>query len=116
MRRSPFTFSAASTCRFGRDGRPASPRTRRLRVPTPERIRAALLLALLPVAVFAAEPVQLRWLGDAAPAAPNGITWGVPWPKAAVQKTDSFALTAADGKSLPVQSWPLAFWPDGSVK
>jgi hypothetical protein len=25
-------------------------------------------------------------------------------------------LTAADGKALPVQTWTLAYWPDGSIK
>src|SRR5690606_37158597 len=28
----------------------------------------------------------------------------------------TFALTADDGTSVPVQSWPLAYWPDGSLK
>jgi hypothetical protein len=27
-----------------------------------------------------------------------------------------FSLTAADGKELPLQSWTLAYWPDGSIK
>jgi hypothetical protein len=29
---------------------------------------------------------------------------------------DRLTLTAADGKTIPVQSWPLAYWPDGSLK
>jgi hypothetical protein len=32
-----------------------------------------------------------------------------------VRKEQTFTLTA-DGKSLPLQSWPLAYWPDGSIK
>ena len=28
----------------------------------------------------------------------------------------TFALTDADGKAVPVQSWPIAYWPDGSLK
>ena len=60
--------------------------------------------------------VTLKWLDGAAPAAPESVSWGVPWPKGALQKTDSLALTTADGKPVPVQTWPLACWPDGSVK
>ncbi|HVS54530.1 MAG TPA: hypothetical protein VHD62_19395 [Opitutaceae bacterium] len=78
-----------------------------------------LAALLLPLAVgVAAEPapVALHWLGDAAPAAPDGVSWGVPWPKGALQKNDPLALKTADGTSVPVQSWPLAYWPDGSIK
>jgi len=46
----------------------------------------------------------------------EGVSWGVPWPKGAVQKSDSLTLRAADGTSGGDATWPLAFWPDGSVK
>lgn len=62
------------------------------------------------------ESVPIGWLGDEAPAVRSGISWGVPWPKNTVSKEQTFILTASDGKSLPVQSWPLAYWPDGSLK
>jgi hypothetical protein len=84
-------------------------------------LRLALLLVCwgaLNVA-FAAEPaspVTLRWLGDAAPASPNGISWGVPWPKGAVTPNTSMRLTTSEGRRIEVQTWPLAYWPDGSVK
>jgi len=29
---------------------------------------------------------------------------------------ETFTLTGADGKTLPLQNWPLAYWPDGSMK
>ncbi len=58
----------------------------------------------------------LRWLDVNAPAVSVGVSWGVPWPKGAVAKEQRFALTGADGKSLLLQSWPLAYWPDGSLK
>ncbi|HTZ21658.1 MAG TPA: Tat pathway signal sequence domain protein, partial [Opitutaceae bacterium] len=64
----------------------------------------------------APQPVQLQWLGQAAPAMPEGVSWGVPWPRGAVQRSDSFALRAADGMAVAMQTWPLAFWPDGSIK
>lgn len=31
-------------------------------------------------------------------------------------RSTSFALTDAEGKGVPVQSAPLAYWPDGSLK
>jgi hypothetical protein len=84
------------------------------------RLARVLPLALLIAgAVSAAEPaapVTLDWLGGAAPAVPAGVSWGVPWPKGAVQPHDALALKAADGQTVPLQTWPLAFWPDGSVK
>ncbi len=58
---------------------------------------------------------QLRWLGDAAPPLESGVSWGVPWPRGAVSKSQTFSLTAG-GAALPLQQWPLAYWPDGSIK
>lgn len=40
----------------------------------------------------------------------------MPWPKGAYQQDQTFALTDGDGKDVPVQSWPIAYWPDGSLK
>ncbi|MBL1065537.1 Tat pathway signal sequence domain protein [Streptomyces sp. 7-21] len=59
--------------------------------------------------------VTVHWLEDR-PAALTGATWGTPWPQGAVPGDQSFALTAADGTAVPLQSWPLAYWPDGSLK
>jgi hypothetical protein len=65
----------------------------------------------------AAEPpsATLHWL-DGPPAPGPGTAWGVPWPRGAVADGGRFALTSADVAAVPVQSWPLAFWPDGSIK
>ena len=63
-----------------------------------------------------AAPVSLAWLGGKAPATPAGVSWGVPWPRGAVRKEQSFRLTTAQGQTLPLQTWPLAYWPDGSLK
>jgi hypothetical protein len=69
---------------------------------------------------FAAEPkiqpVQLSWLHDYSLAQASGVSWGVPWPRGEVKKNQTFTLTTANGEVLPLQSWPLAYWPDGSVK
>ncbi|MRW91430.1 Tat pathway signal sequence domain protein [Duganella sp. FT80W] len=58
----------------------------------------------------------LRWLDGAAPAISTGTTLGVPWPRGQHRATQAFALTTADGKPVAMQSWPLAWWPDGSLK
>ncbi|SDT28250.1 exo-rhamnogalacturonan lyase family protein [Actinoplanes derwentensis] len=63
----------------------------------------------------APESVTLGWL-EGKPGANVGSTWGVPWPKGAVPADSPFALTAADGTAVPVQSWPIGYWPDGSLK
>jgi YetA-like protein len=62
-----------------------------------------------------ASTVALRWLGEKPPLAETGVSWGVQWPQGAVAADSHFELTASE-KNLPVQSWPLAYWPDGSLK
>jgi hypothetical protein len=59
--------------------------------------------------------VTLSWLGEQAPIVSAGVSWGVPWPHGAVGRSSSFRLSAP-GKELPLQTWPLAYWPDGSIK
>ncbi|MGW7529470.1 exo-rhamnogalacturonan lyase family protein [Streptomyces sp. NPDC054783] len=63
-----------------------------------------------------ADPVTLDWLEGGGLGAAPGSTVGVPWPMGTHQEDQAFALTDADGKDVPVQSWPLAHWPDGSLK
>ena len=53
--------------------------------------------------------VSVHWLGGAPPPIECGVSWGVPWPRGTVRKEQTFALTAADGAALPVQSWTLAY-------
>ncbi|MGD0410178.1 MAG: hypothetical protein ABSC18_00615 [Verrucomicrobiota bacterium] len=84
--------------------------------------RLALPGVLMSLALFAGpalaqpvEPVKLDWLDGKPPAIRQSVSWGVPWPKGKVQKSDSFVLKAADGKAIPAQSWPMAYWPDGSI-
>jgi len=66
-------------------------------------------------AQLAADSVGLKWLGSA-PATGVGVTWGVPFARGAVAKTQTFNLASGDGSALPLQQWPLAYWPDGSIK
>jgi len=62
------------------------------------------------------DSVPLHWLADAISTQAAGVTWGVPWPKGKQKKGASFGLRNQQGESLAVQTWPLAFWPDGSLK
>src|SRR5947209_15418202 len=59
--------------------------------------------------------VSVDWLDKAAPSQAVGVTWGVPWARGTVRRDQTFALTA-NGQALPLQTWPLAYWPDGTLK
>ncbi|MGW0520837.1 exo-rhamnogalacturonan lyase family protein [Crossiella sp. NPDC003009] len=70
-----------------------------------------------PAPIPAAEAgVSLRWLESEAPQAVVGTTWGVPWPRGSLPVGSELSLTTATGQAVPVQSWPIGFWPDGTVK
>lgn len=75
-----------------------------------------LAVSRLWVAASPPQEVPVNWLGGTPAAIPVGVSWGVPWPKGTVTKEQAFSLATADGKNLPVQTWPLAYWPDGSLK
>lgn len=61
--------------------------------------------------------IPLRWLDDAAPARlPMGSTWGVPLHRGTVTDLQTLRLREVGGAAVPAQFWPLATWPDGSVK
>jgi hypothetical protein len=66
----------------------------------------------------AAEPlsVQLNWLDRTAPSVNSGVSFGVPWPRGVLRKEQAFTLASIAGQTLPLQTWPLAYWPDGSIK
>lgn len=63
-----------------------------------------------------AQSASIDWLDAQMPTRFEGTTFGVPWPKGAVQKQQNFELTNENGAAIPVQTTPMAFWPDGSVK
>lgn len=58
----------------------------------------------------------VHWLEAAAGTEPVGVTWGIPWKQGEHARNAAFALRGPNGSSLPLQSWPLAYWPDGSLK
>jgi hypothetical protein len=82
------------------------------------KIRLLLLAALV---VGGSSSAVVRSAVPAVPLHPlepiaGGVSWGVPWAQGTVPKDATFSLADANGKPLPLQSWPLAYWPDGSLK
>lgn len=63
-----------------------------------------------------APDTPVGWIDGAAPARHLGQTWGLPWPQGLYKPAQRFRLTDGSGAAVPVQSWPLATWPDGSLK
>lgn len=58
----------------------------------------------------------VSWLDEQAPAVLTGSTWGMPWPRGRHKSRTEFVLETATHESAALQSWPLAYWPDGSLK
>ena len=78
----------------------------------------SLLLLLWPTILLSSQPtpVTINWLDQQVPTQFNGNTFGVAWPRGTVNRDQSFQLQNEEGRPLPAQTWPLAYWPDGSVK
>lgn len=71
----------------------------------------------LPLSIQASPgAAPVRWLDGAAPRFFGGATWGLAWPRGQQAADTAFAMQTAQGDSVPVQSWRLATWPDGSLK
>lgn len=82
-------------------------------------LMGAAILSLGPAVMgggLLADGVSVAWLGADAPRVATGVSWGVPWPQGAVGRDATFRISSAEGKSAPLQTWPLAYWPDGSLK
>ncbi len=62
------------------------------------------------------QTAELNWLGGARAKIDTELVWGTPWPRGALPASTTFQLATQGGKSVPVQTWPLAYWPDGSLK
>lgn len=62
-----------------------------------------------------AEPV-LGWLEDAGAGRRVGVTCGMPWPRGAHAADTVFAAQSPASEPMPTQTWPLAYWPDGTLK
>ncbi|TLM83524.1 Tat pathway signal sequence domain protein [Pseudarthrobacter sp. NamE5] len=59
----------------------------------------------------------IRWIdGDAPLEISGGTTWGMPFARGSVPAAEALAVTDSRGTTIPSQAWPLATWPDGSLK
>lgn len=59
--------------------------------------------------------VPLHWVGDA-PTQDKEISFGVPFNPGEVASGAALQLITPDGRPVSVDTWPLAYWPDGSLK
>jgi hypothetical protein len=69
-----------------------------------------------PSAPLSPNGVELVWLDGRAPRTSAGATLGVPWPRGKLAAGTALALRTTAGEAVPMQTWPLATWPDGSLK
>jgi len=77
----------------------------------------ANLSGLSTFAPLPADRAPVRWLDGSPPSECLGATWGVAWPRGAHARDAGFQMyTRNGGESVPVQTWPLAYWPDGTLK
>ncbi|MBZ9630063.1 hypothetical protein LB465_04665 [Salegentibacter sp. LM13S] len=77
---------------------------------------AIFLFTVSQMAAQDREGVELSWLGDSSPEISTGVSWGVPFPEGEVKSINQFELINKEGDQLPLQSWNLAYWPDGTLK
>ncbi|WP_457420966.1 exo-rhamnogalacturonan lyase family protein [Roseateles sp. P5_E7] len=70
--------------------------------------------ANLPTTTAPVSDTVLRWLDGVPPSRFEGATFGVPWPRGQV-RSGAKSLDFKLGNHA-MQSWPLAYWPDGSLK
>ena len=77
---------------------------------------ALLLLTACTLFTARAERIDLRPLEGRGSAVRQGTSWGVPFAKGSVQPGTTFRVTDAAGREVPSAHWPLAYWPDGTLK
>ncbi|ADX74642.1 hypothetical protein Asphe3_35410 [Pseudarthrobacter phenanthrenivorans Sphe3] len=59
----------------------------------------------------------IRWIDSGAPAeASGGTTFGMPFARGTVAAASTLNVADAAGTPVSSQAWPLATWPDGSLK
>ena len=62
-----------------------------------------------------ATAVPLQWIGET-PRQDKAVSFGVPFDKGEVFPENKLRLSAESGEDIPIDTWTLAYWPDGSVK
>lgn len=58
----------------------------------------------------------VSWLDGQAPSTQIGSVWGMPWPQGELAAGERVRLSNESKDSIPLQTWPTAYWPDGSIK
>ena len=81
-----------------------------------KRLLATILLTACTLGLLRAEQVGVRPLDGRESTVRQGTSWGIPFAKGTVQPGATFVVTDAAGRTVPSESWPLAWWPDGSLK
>lgn len=73
-----------------------------------------------PTQVFAAQQrftsTTISWLDGGVPNSNYGNSLGIPLKRGAIRKKDEKFKLKSNNGDIPVQTWPMAYWPDGSVK
>ncbi|MBQ7571466.1 MAG: hypothetical protein IJT19_04430 [Bacteroidaceae bacterium] len=77
-------------------------------------MKQTVLLLTLFCTLRSLAQVPLHWIGSA-PAEAQPVTLGIPFDKGEIPLS-RVGHIVADGQQLPTDFWPLAYWPDGSVK
>ncbi len=72
------------------------------------------LLLILLISLNVSAQVPLHWVGNP-PMTPQPVTLGIPFAKGELAANQTGSIVA-DGDSLETDFWPLAYWPDGSIK
>lgn len=65
--------------------------------------------------VYKVAAVPLHWIGSV-PEQDKPVSFGVPFSEGEVRAESTLRLLTDKGETIPVDTWPLAYWPDGSVK
>ncbi len=58
----------------------------------------------------------VSWIDSKAPERDEGQVWGQPWPRGTRFSDNGYKLVDEKGRAAALQTWPLAYWPDGSIK
>jgi hypothetical protein len=64
-----------------------------------------------------AEQPLLSWIDGESPGQlSGGTTWGMPFARGSVSEIHQLSVRNPAGEAVPSQAWPLAHWPDGTLK
>lgn len=61
------------------------------------------------------QEIRVKWL-NYIPKMTVGTTWGTPWMEGKLKRSETLILKSLSGNEVGMQSWPMAYWPDGSIK